>query len=163
MMGLEMSPGSDLFDYCEALCRYQLRDQNVDELGIIDILAERFEERQDDEVVKDILGTKECAEGFGEEEVKVLDNWKKNREKIKKDNLSFREKLSDKRKIYAIKSNDASKKSYKTKMRGLISDGSRAYGKILAAGTLQEWEALNYLPPGSTVQRSVLDNRCLIM
>ena len=77
MMGLEMSPGSDLFDYCEALCRYQLRDQNVDELGIIDILAERFEERQDDEVVKDILGTKECAEGFGEEEVKVLDNWKK--------------------------------------------------------------------------------------
>ena len=114
-------------------------------------------------MVKDISGTKECAEGFGEEEVKVLENWKKNREKFKEDNVVFREKLSDKRKTYACKSNDAAKKSYKVKMRGVISDGSRAYGKILAAGSLQEWEALNYLPPCSTAHSSLLENRCSVL
>ena len=161
--GVEMPPVSDLFDYVDVMCRHHLKDQKVSEVELIDILANRFEERADDDIVKDILGTKECAEGFGEEELKVLENWKSNREKIKKDNAVSRGKLNEKRKVYAAKTNDAAKKSYKTKMRGLVSDGSRIYGKILSSGSLQEWEALHYLPPGSTVQRSVLDNRCLIM
>ena len=166
-LALPPPPGSDLFDYVDVMCRHHPKDQKVSEVERIDILTEslteRFEERADDDIVKDIWGTKECAEGFGEEELKVLENWKSNREKIKKDHSVSKGKLIEKRKTYAAKTNDAAKKGYKTKMRGLVSDGTRIYGKILSSGSLQEWETLHYLPPGSSVQRSVLDNRCLIL
>ena len=107
---MKCPPGSDLFDHVDVLCRHHLKDQKVSEVELIEILAARFEERQDDDVVKDILGTKECAEGFGEEELKVLENWKSNREKNKKDHSVSSGKLVAKRKDHAAKINDVAKK-----------------------------------------------------
>ena len=71
-------------------------------------------------------------------------------------------KLATKRETYAAKVNDESKKGYKTRMRGLISAGTRAYKKIKDTGNLTTEEALFFLPPGSVATTETLENRWYI-
>jgi hypothetical protein len=156
---LVVPAGGDIFDYVDALVRHYLKDEKLDESAILDILAERFEENDDNAAVSNILDSKECAEGFGEEELKVLNSWKANRVKMAKANKVAREKIASAKTEYCKKYNDKEKKTHKVKLRGLVSDGTRLYGKIHDAGTLTSADALNHLPPGSTAQRSTLENR----
>ena len=65
----------------------------VSELKCIDRLAMRFEEKHDDDAAKNLLSSKDCEDGFGEEEIKVLGAWRAARTTAKIDNSSSRKKL----------------------------------------------------------------------
>ena len=79
---LEMDPGADVFDFVEALMTHYLKGINaVSELDFIDILARRFEEKLDDDAATHLLSSKDCEDGFGEDEIKVLDAWNASRAK----------------------------------------------------------------------------------
>ena len=94
---LEMDSGADVFDFVEALMTHHLKGINaVSELDFIDILATRFEEKLDDDAAKHLPSSKDCEDGFGEEEIKVLDALQTSRAKAKTENSSSKKKLAKK-------------------------------------------------------------------
>ena len=100
---LVVKAGGDIYDHVDTLIRFHLKDEKLAEINFLDILSERFEENDDNAAVTNILDSKECAEGFGEDELKVLNSWKANRVKAHAANKTAREKLKTAKADYTKK------------------------------------------------------------
>ena len=145
--------GEDSFETCLALLRKfapGLEDQEY-----CDIIDSRGVPKH---AVEELLTSEECLDALGPDDAKLLANYNSDREKILK--KSFWSKLEGFK--AQVASNMCTKKNLKPGSpceKKLVSKGTRLYPSVASASRLSEEDALAFLPPGSLVTKSVLDNR----
>jgi hypothetical protein len=150
---------ADLFDGLLIMLKAIL--PGLSEIEYEDILNKRVDTFLD--LSPNFFDAPEIRESFDEHDIKELDRWKETTEK--QNCPKFREKIDKyrfenyERACVEVKVPKAAAKKYEKIIRGKVSEGTRLYADLVKADSITEKHALVYLPEGSRVYRSPLDNR----
>ena len=157
LVGHDVAANLDLFELLRSMLAHFLPTEDDDTYE--QILSKRAKDC-DDIVSPDFFSSEEVRDAFDEDDLKIIDKWRKDRnqectktfgEKLKK----YQDEIVTKARGKTKTTTAAAKKA----LRGKVSEGTRLYPKVEASGALSRHEALTFLPPGSTVHKSKLDNR----
>ena len=110
----------------------------------------------------ELLANDVVTEAFGEDEVKMLNSWKAAQGEKKEDKASYTKKNSDFKTGVAERAQErigVKKGKPDKRLRGLVKDGTRAYGPAIEANILSEKDATAIMPPDGSVKKSPVDNR----
>jgi hypothetical protein len=148
-----------LFNVLKAILSHYLTGWT--EADIISLIEKRLTGTSDGDPIFDVLNSAEVYDAFGEEEIKILNSWKKDQTTKSMQQSTLQKDVSDRCESIAkdFLAKKLGKKPVDPKLRGLVSLGTRLYPHVVEANQLSEHDALNFLPPDSKVYKSNQDNR----
>ena len=121
-----------------------LKDELRDEAHLLDLLDLRFSEEGESHshALIDVLESKEAADAFGEQEVAMLESWKKCRAERARKSKTYKERLSERRLNYSKTVSKSTKAAMSKSIRGKVTLGTRVYPTFIDQGTMTDVDAL---------------------
>ena len=143
--GVDLKGASDAFDVRKAMVDHYLKDESIEyRAGVL----EKYVAEGDPDPIASIMHMPEVADCFGEDEVKILSNWKKEQAKKVDESTGYKKKLATH--MITVAKNGAcgklkSGRKDPTSSRFLVSDGTRLIKEAETTNALSEVRAFLFL------------------